>query len=559
MDGLNQTLERNYQIQAAIGSILELSVQPLSLEEQLGRVLDLLLDLPWIALEQRGCIFLADESNESLRMVAHRAMADSMVQQCARVPFGSCLCGRVAQTGELLFTNCVDSNHERRTENMAPHGHYCVPVTSHGKVLAVVTLYVRENHRQEPFETEFLKAVANTLSGLIERRRAEEALQQANTRLERLLDERTTSLDRLRSERALILDAVGEAVCGVDRDGIITFVNPAGAKQTGYAENELIGHHFHDILHHSHADGTPYPREECAFYAANERGERYHCAHALFWRKGNQSFPVEYVATPLRSGEQWLGTVVVFRDISERLQIERQKEDFVSTVSHELRTPLTSIRGSLGLLESGVVGALSEQAQEMVEIARSSTDRLIRLINDILDLEKYEAGKVELIPDEVRPGDVVTVTTRSVSQLAREAELELIEQKEEDLPLIRGERDRLVQVLTNLLANAIRFSPAGSAITIACMKPDETAVRFSVRDAGPGISHEMQQKLFQKFQQLGPAPSAKRRSGSGLGLAISRAIVELHGGTIGLESEPGKGSTFYFTVPVVPKSTHETP
>ena len=245
-------------------------------------------------------------------------------------------------------------------------------------------------------------------------------------------------------------------------------------------------------------------------------------------------------------------------EILQLRQIEQMKTDFVSTVSHELRTPLTSIRGSLGLVLSTANGELGAKATRLLKIASQNTDRLIRLINDILDVEKIEAGHVALKvgPAELRA--VIRTTLTGMEGYATEAGVSLL--LAPGAPVVAMvDPDRLVQVFTNLVSNAIKFSPAGSAVRLA-IETGEDAVRITVRDQGPGIPAEFRNKIFGKFQQA-DLSDAKAKNGTGLGLAIARSIVVMHHGDIGFESTPGGGTTFIVTLPwsAPPAAARRTP
>jgi signal transduction histidine kinase len=240
----------------------------------------------------------------------------------------------------------------------------------------------------------------------------------------------------------------------------------------------------------------------------------------------------------------------VYRDVSERHQIDQLKSEFVATVSHELRTPLTSIRGALGLMENGLAGALPPQANEFIHIARTNTDRLIRLINDILDLEKIEAGRMELLLAPLSPGAIAAEALRAVDNLAHEAAVTLTSEAG-NVGLVLGDSDRLVQVLVNLVSNAVKFSPRGEAVLLRIAAGKPGRIRFEVIDRGPGIPVAQQGKLFKRFQQLDGSDS-RATSGTGLGLAICRSIVLQHGGEIGAISTPGQGSTFWLELQHAP-------
>ena len=232
--------------------------------------------------------------------------------------------------------------------------------------------------------------------------------------------------------------------------------------------------------------------------------------------------------------------------IAERREIERAKSDFVAIVSHELRTPLTSIRGSLGLIEGGVAGEVSPKVSQMVGIARANADRLIRLVNDMLDLSKIEAGGVELRVVPLDPGELLDAALAEIRGMAEGARVRLDLALENGGAACLGDRDRILQVLNNLLSNAIKVTPPEGAVE-ASVGPEDGRVRFRVRDQGPGVPETEVHRIFDKFRQVDP--SGRDRSGTGLGLPICKAIVEEHQGIIGVRSEIGRGSTFWFDLP----------
>jgi len=232
---------------------------------------------------------------------------------------------------------------------------------------------------------------------------------------------------------------------------------------------------------------------------------------------------------------------MLIRDVGERRAVERMKDELLSVLGHELRTPLTSIRGSLGLLESGLLGPLSPRGQRMVGIAVSNTDRLIRLLNDVLDVERMQAGRLLM---EVRPrlaAELVELAVAEMRGLAERSNVQLIVGEADGV--VEADADRVVQVLTNLLSNAIKFSPAGTQVRLSAVI-DGSQVRFSVADQGRGIPADKLEVIFDRFQQV-DASDARVKGGTGLGLTICKSIVEQHGGRVWAESTLGRGSTFY--------------
>ena len=342
-----------------------------------------------------------------------------------------------------------------------------------------------------------------------------------------------------------ILRAAGEGIYGIDRDGMVTFANPAATRMTGHEPEDLLGHRQHELIHHTKPDGTPYPAAECPVWASLDDGTVHHSAEDVYWRKDGSSFPVEYTSTPILEGDRVTGAVVVFKDITDRREVERAKDEFTSVVSHELRTPLTSIRGSLGLLESGVLGPLPEQGQRMVEIAVENTDRLVRLINDILDIERIDAGKIDMNPVPCEAAELIEQAVAELRPVALEGHVGL-EVAGEPVSLF-ADPDRVHQTLTNLISNAVKFSEPGATVRVSSERC-EGEVLFRVSDEGRGIPAEKLDSIFERFQQV-DASDSREKGGTGLGLAICRTIVEHHGGRIWAESVLGQGASFSFVLP----------
>ena len=264
------------------------------------------------------------------------------------------------------------------------------------------------------------------------------------------------------------------------------------------------------------------------------------------WRKDGTSFPVEYRTTPMLAGGEVAGGVNTFVDVTERLAVERLKNEFVSVVSHELRTPLTSIRGSLGLMEGGVLGELSDEAKQMLGIAITNADRLVRLINDILDVERIESGKAPLEMRDCDLAELIEATADLMGPAAEEAGVTLTLGPES--VALAADPDRITQTLVNLVGNAVKFTPVGGTVAVT-VDAAENVVVVRVTDDGPGIPDDMKQEIFGRFSQI-ESPDARQAGGSGLGLAIARGIVQQHGGRIWVEDAPGGGSVFAFELPL---------
>jgi PAS domain S-box-containing protein len=244
---------------------------------------------------------------------------------------------------------------------------------------------------------------------------------------------------------------------------------------------------------------------------------------------------------------QVIGIVGISRDITVRQEIDRLKSEFITTVSHELRTPLTSIRGSLGLLAGGAAGDMSQSAMKMVDIAYKNSERLTRLVNDILDIERIEGGKLAFQMTTIDLTQLVQQVIESNSGYAEQLGITFVLAESIQGIRVLGDADRLTQVLTNLLSNAAKFSPAGGTVEIRITRQGQL-VRTSVTDQGPGVPAAFRPRIFGKFAQADGSP-ARQNGGAGLGLSIAKAIVERHGGRIDYTSEPEHGATFFVDLP----------
>jgi PAS domain S-box-containing protein len=365
--------------------------------------------------------------------------------------------------------------------------------------------------------------------------------------LERRVQERTTQLRSLASERERTLESVADGIYGVDPDGLVTFINAAAAQSLGTSAADLVGRNAHATFHALAEDGSSHPVEHCYITEALRYGitataeqDVYRCLDG----KGKE-VPVEVTASPLRDEGGIRGAVVAFRDVTERREMERIKDEFVSVVSHELRTPLTAIRGALGLIDSNALDDKPEQAARMIHIALTSSERLGRLVDDILDTERLNASTTRLELEEHRVDALVATAVDQVAVLANEAGVALRPVGSSEV--VRADGERIVQTLTNLLGNAVRFSPHGSTVRVTAM-PVGDYVELRVDDEGRGIPPDKLEAIFGRFEQV-DASDTRERGGSGLGLTIARSIVERHGGRLWAVSEgEGRGSSFRFTL-----------
>lgn len=358
--------------------------------------------------------------------------------------------------------------------------------------------------------------------------------------------------------RAKILSHVVDAIITIDEHGTITSVNPAAERMFIYKEHELVGKNVKVLMPEPFASAHDgYLQHYLS--AEPPRPLNKMTRRLLGLRSDGKTFDLQLSLSELRqqTGRAFVGVV---RDITEQRRVEQLKEELVSVVSHELRSPLTSIFGSLRLVGSGALGDIPEQAAELVNVATLNAERMIRLINDLLDLDKLTAGKMEL---KLMPVDLSKLLRHAIELSEPEANNRQLTLNLE-LPklVIRAiaDEDRLLQVVINLLSNALKFSNKGQSITVSLVQQDNNAL-ISVIDHGPGIPHHSIDKLFERFV-MAHSSADSHRGGTGLGLAISKALIEEMKGEIGVRSEEGKGSEFFFTLPLYirekPSSTPST-
>jgi PAS domain S-box-containing protein len=387
------------------------------------------------------------------------------------------------------------------------------------------------------------------LSNLLQK---ESDLKELNLTLERRVEQRTRELEQAlaqvkANERRIqtIIDSAQDAFIAVDLNGRITDWNAAAVRMFGWQTNEAIGQPLVDLV----VPERFRTNLANAMHAFNETGKidllDRRLERVVVNRRGEE-IPVEVTIGLAGSGDTYFFSAFL-HDIAERKKVERMKNEFISTVSHELRTPMTSIRASLGMLADGFAGELPPDTRELIGIAHVSCERLVRLVNDVLDIEKIESGNMEfdMRPQVLRPliEEAVDAVSASAGQMGVSIEVEC----DAGEVKVNADRDRMIQVLVNLLSNAIKFSPSGTAVMLR-VEAVEGTVRVSVTDRGPGVPAEFRDRIFQKFAQADSTDS-RQKGGTGLGLSICKSIVEEHGGSIGFASETGQGATFTVELP----------
>ena len=364
----------------------------------------------------------------------------------------------------------------------------------------------------------------------------------------RALAEREAS-ERERYVRLLIAN-VADAIITIDARGHIETFNHAAERMFGYSEREMIGGTLAQLMPKPYRDAHDQYLSDRPSRRATSALERNRELQAL--RRNGEVFTIELRVSEIshHGACKYIG---LMRDITERKRVERMKSEFVSIVSHELRTPLTSITGALGLVNGGVLGEVPPTMQQMLDIAQQNSLRLGRLINDLLDMDKLIAGKMNI---ELRVQPLAPQLEEALRANLGYAQKQQVrfELRDSAAVSVSVDGNRLQQVLANFLSNGAKFSPPGGMVLLSAACEGQW-VRISVTDSGPGVPQEFRERIFQKFSQADSSDS-RQKGGTGLGLAISKELVERMCGRIGFDSEPGKGACFWLELPVM--ATHIT-
>jgi PAS domain S-box-containing protein len=376
-------------------------------------------------------------------------------------------------------------------------------------------------------------------------------------------------LRAMSSQMQLILDSAGEGIYGVSADGKTTFVNPAAARMCGFEPHELVGKVQHELIHHTHPNGTPYPVKDCPIYATLTDGITHRVDSEVFWRKDGTHFPVEYSSTPIRGQDGAIvGAVVVFSDITERKlteqtlteqasELKRSNEElgqFAYVASHDLQEPLRMVASYTQLLSRRYKGKLDQSADEFIHYAVDGAQRMQTLINDLLQYSRVGTRAKPFEPTDL--GKVVQIALINLKIAIEESGAKI--NVPPQLPTMTVDNSQMTQLFQNLIGNGIKFRrpdvPPVIDISVERNATDD-GWQFAIRDNGIGIAPEHHERIFIIFQRL---HTREQYAGTGIGLAVCRKIVERHGGKLTVQSEPDHGATFSFSLPDKPYGVTST-
>jgi PAS domain S-box-containing protein len=441
-----------------------------------------------------------------------------------------------------IYTAGLEPCHIELLEQFQAKAYAVAPIFSGEVLWGLLAIYQNATPRQwQSWEVELLQQITSQLSI---------AIQQSELygQLQIELHERQQAAAVLReAERRWrsLLDNVQLIVVGLDQTGAVNYVNPFFLNLTGYTQQEVVGKNwFENFLPQSYQKSIQTVFSEVLIHNAYP-----YYQNSILTKSGEERF-IAWNNTMLQDSVGiTIGTISIGEDITERQKVEQMKNEFIGIVSHELRTPLTAIKMSLGLLKSGIYDKKPDKFQRMLEIALIDTNRLVNLVNDILDLERLDSGRAVLDKTLCPAENLMQQAVDGVQVLATPQQIKLIIAPTDAQVWVAA--DAIIQSLTNLLSNAIKFSPANSTITL-CAESQADLVLFQVSDQGRGIPVDKLETIFGRFQQV-DVSDARQKGGTGLGLAICRSIIGRHGGKIWAESTLGEGSTFLFTLPLPPE------
>ena len=360
-----------------------------------------------------------------------------------------------------------------------------------------------------------------------------------NTMAEKLQEYHNGNLYKLSFEKKrleTLINNMHDPIIGLDSQGVILFINDEALKIMGLKQDEVVG---------KSAETLALTNDLMQSLIINKAENTKADTMKIFADAKESYFEKEIVNITIKpTGEDQtidIGNVIILRNITVFKELDFAKTNFIATVSHELKTPISSIKLSLQLLENEITGAINEAQKHLVESIKEDSNRLLKITGELLELSQVETGNIQLNIEKSNPYEIVHYATEATKTQAEQKQIEVVIEAEENLPSIKADSEKTVWVLINFLTNAIRYSSEKSVITVK-LKNDKNQVLFTVIDKGKGIDIRYRSKVFDKYFQI----PGSNKTGTGLGLAISKEFIEAQGGTIGVESELGLGSTFYF-------------
>ena len=540
-----------YRNQRIMNSILNVSLLPLSFEEQLEMILDYILSIPTIKLLPSGAILLIGDQPDSLSLKVQRGFSNEQLDTCCQVPFGKCHCGRAAISGKIQFVECIDESHDFTFDKMKPHGHYCVPIKFNETVLGVIALYIEEGHRSDALEVETLSAIANVVAGIVERRKMEGQLEDLIQGLRGTIND----LDNAKSFNESVISSMASGIIVLDGKGRVEKSNPVALKMIGCLDDDLNGKVLTEFLEEDVAENLM-KIEDLEGVKRNE---------VTLIHQDGQRRVVEYMTVARREdgSELGKGIIINLKDVTEYRKIQSEMEkmnrfstiaEIASAVAHEVRNPLAGIMTMSQAIDEQM--AEDDNKKEYIGRIIRQVDRLNVILTDFFTYARPPKPQKKKIPlksivDEIRP---------FMQNKMVKCGIELHEEYPDDVPDVMVDPNQIQQVLLNLMLNSIYAIKSNGIIDIKAeylgeeregfgsekfpwLRAFQKYVVLYFKDSGCGMQEEVVDRVFEPF-------FTTKHDGTGLGMAIVFRILKENNAGIQVESRESKGTTFtlFFSV-----------
>ena len=551
-----ETQRRAVQLET-IGQVSRYISAVLDLNRLLPEVVDLIKQLGYshvhiflVELESGEVVFQAGAGQTGRAIAEQGGMRLKIGQQG--------IVGWVAGHGESLLVQDVSQEPRYVSNEVLPHtrAELAVPLKLGDDVMGVLDVQSDQLYAFDDDDLFILQTLADQTALAIRNARNFQEAQNLTRSLERRVEERTAELQvalrqqEIEAEKTrAIVEGITDAVIVFDPEDRVTSANPAVERVLELPLTSHLGTRLHDVVVQERDSEVAESALTVftAFVSSKQKIQQGAALAECKFKLGDKVIDASFAPVVPQEGKP-LSIVAVFRDVTRQARIDQLKEEFISVAAHELKTPMTALQGYTELLLSESVGKITPMQEDFLQIIKTNVERLADLANDLLDVERIEAGTVQLQIQELHLADLVDEVVVFFQTKVEHKGLNLMVEVPRDLPVIWGDRGRLVRLLTNLMDNACKYTPGGGQVGIAARQVDGK-IQVDVMDTGIGISRQDQEQLFSRFFRA-DNPLIREIGGTGLGLSIAKSIVSLHGGEIWMDSELGRGSTFSFTLPL---------
>lgn len=519
----------------------------LDVDRVLSRSLELVNEA--VNAPQGGILLVNAEEGSLVYRAAFDDSVSSIPKRGKNIPskFDEGLARWLIQNREPIIIDDIreDNRWKSQPQNPEHRSVLAVPLISSEEIIGVMMLFHKDPSAFTKEQLELVEAAAVQVASAVSNAQLYLLIRDQAEKLGKMLREEQVEAAKMQA----MLESIADGVLVTDENGQVILANRPASLILDISRNRLIGKTLKELLGLYSSTGESWIQTiETWSKNVNLVRQNAYLADRLMI----EDLVVSVQLSPVIANNQFFGTVSIFRDITQEVEVDRMKSEFVSTVSHELRTPMTSIKGYADLILMGAAGPMSEPQVRYMEVIKNNADRLSMLVNDLLDISRIETGKTDL---DLRPLDVPQIIEQVVDGHLRgriehdEKSIEVYTEMTPSLPLVNADHARITQVLTNLLDNALDYTPPDGRIDVN-VRANGDFVFISISDTGIGISQENQQKIFDRFFRAEDS-EVQKIAGTGLGLSIVHSLIEMHGGNIEVQSVPGKGSTFTFCLPVV--------